>query len=130
MNRRGGEVLDEGFSLIEVLIAVVLLGIGVTAVLSGLQGAIIGSRVNRDLATANTVLISAAEAVKDEARNHYMACPTTYDPTIGIAPPTGWTVSYTMVDCSSTGMKLQRIAVQVSGPGGSNQSVEILKAGP
>lgn len=126
---------EGGFTLIETLIAVMLLGVGVIAVLGGLQSSIIGSRVNRDLATANTVLMSSAEAVKDEVRNHYAACPaaaTSYNPVNGVVLPTGWTpsmVSYT-VDCSSDSIKLQRITVKVLGPDGSPQSVEVLKAGP
>ena len=63
---------DGGFSLIEVLIAVVILGLGFTALLGALGVTYSGSHSFRDQSDAKTVAISAAERVKTVA---YVDCP-------------------------------------------------------
>jgi prepilin-type N-terminal cleavage/methylation domain-containing protein len=63
---RGGThpELDEGFSLIEVLVAVVILGLAFVALLTAMQISILGTDAHRKQSDAGTVLLSAADLVK------------------------------------------------------------------
>lgn len=62
---------DEGFSLVEVLITIVLMAIGVTALLTGMVTASRGASDNRSTADARQALLSTAEQV---LRAPYEAC--------------------------------------------------------
>jgi prepilin-type N-terminal cleavage/methylation domain-containing protein len=55
---------DEGFTLIEVLIATVILGLGVAALIAGLGTQAKVSLANRNQSQAETTLTAAAEYVK------------------------------------------------------------------
>jgi prepilin-type N-terminal cleavage/methylation domain-containing protein len=57
---------DAGFTLIEVLIAMIVLSLGVMAVLGALRVGVDSGRVQRDLSTAELTLRSLAEHVKAE----------------------------------------------------------------
>jgi prepilin-type N-terminal cleavage/methylation domain-containing protein len=52
---------DRGDTLIEVLIALMIIGIGVVALMSGLAASVTGSAVHKNLATTDVALKSAAE---------------------------------------------------------------------
>jgi prepilin-type N-terminal cleavage/methylation domain-containing protein len=67
---------DEGFTLIEVIISVAILGIGFTALLGTLGVAFSGSHSFRDESDAKTVVISAAERVKSVV---YVPCAVAAD---------------------------------------------------
>lgn len=89
---RGRQSRDEGFTLIEVLISVVVLGIGVTALLGTLGVAFSASHSFRDQSDAKTVAISAAERVKSVA---YVSCATPADyrstaKLVGSEYPSSW----------------------------------------
>ena len=68
--------LDGGFTLIEVLISVAILGLGFVALLGTLGVAYSGSHSFRDQSDAKTVVISAAERVKSVA---YVPCAVAAD---------------------------------------------------
>ena len=94
------------------------------------------SDVHRKQADANTVLLSAAEAIKDPAANPYQACagPGSYNPTSGVTLPSGWSSSSVQVvavrywdgttfttTCSDTDslghiLQLQRVDLSVTSP--------------
>lgn len=63
---------DAGVSLIEVLIALAIMGIAVVGILGALVTQLSGGRVHRDQANAATVVSSAAERVK--AAGYVSAC--------------------------------------------------------
>ena len=65
---------DAGFTLIEVLIAMVILGIGFTALLAAMGVAFSGATSFRQQSDAGGVALSAAERVKGAA---YVNCATT-----------------------------------------------------
>lgn len=101
---------DDGFSLIEVLVAVALLGIAVAAILGGMMTSLLATDVHRKQATGETVLRSYAEATKSHAQANYAPCATTYTPAYtapaGFSATTPVPVSYrsgaTWVNASET----------------------------
>jgi Tfp pilus assembly protein PilV len=125
MNRRFD---DAGLSLIEALIAVVILGITFVAILGGMATSITGSAYHRTQASENAILIDAAEAVKKAA---YTPCATNpnYAPAAASAPvPTNdwvmwspaevididyWNGTTFIEDCSADG-NLQLVTLRVT----------------
>ncbi|MFJ8159443.1 prepilin-type N-terminal cleavage/methylation domain-containing protein [Streptomyces sp. NPDC096136] len=82
--RRRGE---EGETLVEVLVAVVLIGVAFVAILGGMGTAIISSAKQQQVTGADAVIRSAAEKVVSAP---YVSCARGYEtPT----PPTGYTVA-------------------------------------
>jgi len=143
---------DEGFSLAEVLVTIVIVGITFSAILGGLMMSIRVSDLQRTEATADAVARSAAEWVKDSVRNPYVPCggtgayslaglptPSGYSATItsvaysdGAAPATTGTYdlpSHIQATCPSGGDKgLQRITiVATSSDGQAAETVQIMK---
>jgi type II secretory pathway pseudopilin PulG len=84
---------EAGDSLIELIIAVAILGLAVTAILGAIASGLSLSVVHRRQTDASAVLISASEAIKDSSINPHVACASTYDITTGITYPTGWSAS-------------------------------------
>jgi len=89
---------ENGESLVEILIAMVIIGLVVSAYFASYATASISSKAQRDLVTADAVLRNYAEAVKSAVRDPINGCgkasPTTF--TVVYAPPTGFTVSSTL----------------------------------
>lgn len=78
---------EEGETLVEVLVAVVLMGVAFVTVLGGIGTAIISSVTQAKVTTADSVIRSAAEQVVDDP---YVSCARDYrTPTT----PAGYTVS-------------------------------------
>ena len=65
---------DEGFSLVETLVAVVILGIGVVGLMSALAFAYTATTRHRELATANSLAQRATEVVADPLETPWSAC--------------------------------------------------------
>lgn len=137
-------VRDEaGTTLVEVLMTVAILGVGIVAIVGGMGASIIGTDHHRKQAQAHTVLLSAADVVKSQAVNPYVACATTaaYTAGAGVSLPAGWTTSYISVRsvrywdgstfaaaCPSPDSKLQLIEVQVATPDSrATESVAVVK---
>ena len=64
--RKGG---DEGVSLVEIVMALVLLGLVVSALMAGLATVARASKSQRDLVKADTVMRAYAESVKYQVRD-------------------------------------------------------------
>lgn len=98
MRAGGARDATAGSSLIEVLVAVALMGIAFVALLSGLAAAVTSSDVHRSKGLADTHLKSYAELVK--ADKPYVACGSTSD--YALAPAalatSGFTVAVTQVE--------------------------------
>jgi Tfp pilus assembly protein PilV len=99
----GAAAEDRGESLIEILVSLVIMGIAIAALVTGLAGASRSSALNRDQADANTLVARSVEAVKaapyygtncDQAaaRSAYEGAFTT----AGVTLPTGWTRTVTV----------------------------------
>ncbi|MEV7590064.1 type II secretion system protein [Streptomyces sp. NPDC089922] len=78
---------EEGETLIEVLVAVVLIGVAFVAVLGGMGTAIVGSVTQQRLTGADSVVRSAAERIVGAP---YVSCSTGYTTP---EPPAGYTVT-------------------------------------
>ncbi len=144
---------EDGFSLAELLVSIVLVSVTFVAILSGLMTTIRVSAVHRTQATTDAVVRSAAEWVKDVSHNPYrtscngpqmyslngLAMPTGYSATVtrveywdGVAPTaTGtYTLSSHIVSACPAGVDkgLQRITiVATSSDGQASETVQIMK---
>jgi prepilin-type N-terminal cleavage/methylation domain-containing protein len=89
---------DAGFSLVEIVITIAIVGVTFSAILGGLFASITVSALQQKEATADTVARSAAEVVKDSEHNPYSNCagPGHYSLT-GLSVPSGFSVSITDV---------------------------------
>jgi prepilin-type N-terminal cleavage/methylation domain-containing protein len=140
---------EAGFSLAEILITIAIVGVTFTAILGGMVTSITVSSLHRKQATADTVARSAAEWVKDAARNGYVSCAgnNTYSLS-GLTIPSGYGVAVTRVEywngtfpsggaayepafqssCPSTDPGLQRITIAAtSNDGQDTETVQVLK---
>jgi hypothetical protein len=133
---------EHGDTLVEVMLAIVIGGIIVIALLSGLGTAIQLSSKHRGQANADVVLVSAADSVKNQA---YVACPSvttsSYSPTSGVTLPSGWSASNVTItsvqkwngsafqsSCPASDGKLQLITIQAASPdGNSTETVDVIK---
>lgn len=140
-------VRDEaGTTLVEVLMATAILGIGVVAIVAAMGTSIIGTDHHRKQAQAHTVLLSAADVVKSQSANPYQSCATSgsYAPGAGVTLPSGWTPAAISVQsvrywdgsafaaaCPSPDRKLQLVEVQVATPDGrATESLTLVKRNP
>jgi prepilin-type N-terminal cleavage/methylation domain-containing protein len=90
---------DEGFSLAEILVTIVIVGITFTAILGGLMTSIRVSDLQRAEATADAVARSAAELVKDSIKNPYVNCAGAgaYS-LVGLTPQPGYSAAIVSVE--------------------------------
>ncbi|MGY1736191.1 type IV pilus modification PilV family protein [Geodermatophilus sp. SYSU D00684] len=128
---------DRGETLLEILIATVILGITAVAVLSGLMTTVTVSDTHRKQATAGAAVKDYAESLSRHVAAsdaHYAECAAAgasspYQPvSVGYAAPAGYSASVSAVQywnptsrtftagCSSAGM--ERVTLQVSSSDG------------
>lgn len=140
-----------GFTLVELLVAMAILGTAVVALMGALGVAIRTSDRHETQSQASVLLQAAAEALADPARNPWTECaqPGDYDPTAGFAAegivvPAGYAVSVGAVRYYDGGgfgttcyepsqgwaARLQAIELSVTGPAGrGNASLDVIKRG-
>jgi prepilin-type N-terminal cleavage/methylation domain-containing protein len=124
---------EAGMTLVEVLVALAILGIAVITIVGGLGTASNASDRHRKQATADTVVKGYAEAIKQKDEvGAYVGCTTaTPTPLSSYAPTSlhsGWTVpsGYT---ASATAIKYWNptaVAFQSSCPSGNDQGAQLL----
>ena len=140
---------DAGFSLAEILVAIAIVGITFTAILGGIMTSITASALQRKQATADAIVRSAAESVKDSNQNAYVSCavPGSY-PLGAVTVPGGFAVNITLVEywtgttpvagtpyspafqpaCPATDKGMQRITiVATSSDGQVAEKVQVIK---
>jgi type II secretory pathway pseudopilin PulG len=95
-----GGTSEDGFTLVEVVLAVAILTLAVVAIAAGMGTSIIASDHHRRQVDANAVLIRAAEKVKSPSTSYADCPPTPADKTgYEIAarnisdPPAGWNLA-------------------------------------
>jgi prepilin-type N-terminal cleavage/methylation domain-containing protein len=78
---------DAGFSLAEIMVTIVIVGIAFAAILGGMATSIVVSDVHRKQASADALARSAAEALKDQGVA-YVDCagPNAYDSALPTDP--------------------------------------------
>ena len=111
---------ERGDTLVEILAALVIIGLIVSAYFAAYATASTGSKGQRDLVTADGVLRDYAEAIKSAVRDQVNGCgksnPTTF--TASYTPPAGFTVSsspsVTGQTCPAvTAVNLEHLTVQL-----------------
>jgi prepilin-type N-terminal cleavage/methylation domain-containing protein len=110
---------ERGSTLVEVLVAVALLGIAFTAILGGLGTAVQTSGQHREEADANAALVSAAETVKAANFAPCSNALATYRDFVRVNTPLpdGWSSSdLDVVDVGCTTAALQMVTVSAHGP--------------
>ena len=133
---------EAGFSLVEVLITVVIVGIAFAAILGGMVTSIVVSDLHRKQASSAALARSAVEALKDQAVA-YVNCAAPNDYASALPPaPGGYGVSISSVkywDGTSSDpvafsgscppdMGMQLITVVAgSGDGRASETVEFVK---
>ncbi len=130
---------ERGETLIELVVTVAILGIAIVVVVAGLATAIVASDSHRKLASADTMVRSIAEAVKDRsvtwnANADYSAAisgvdTTGYQVTVARQCWTGNSGNPTWADCPNGDLGLQRLTITVTstGPRAESGSVTIIK---
>jgi prepilin-type N-terminal cleavage/methylation domain-containing protein len=141
---------ERGFSLPEVLLTILIVGVTATAILGGMLASTTVSSQHRSATTADTVVRSAAEWVKDPAKNPYISCASAGSYSLsGLSIPTGFSATISRVEywdysgpslpngayqpsfrtsCPATDQGLQRITVVASAAGGqATETVMVLK---
>ncbi len=135
---------ERGETLVELLIAIVILGVAVTTLLAALATAITASASHRRHATSDTLARSFAEALSDPdpaSGTPYVDCATSYPLPGYLAVPTGFDAPTTAVSywkAGSTGASdadftttcppagdqgLQRVTITVRATANGEQSV-------
>jgi prepilin-type N-terminal cleavage/methylation domain-containing protein len=131
---------EAGYTLSEVLVAVVILGIGVVAVVGALSSSLFTARVHRDIVTSDAVVRQYAEQLTAAV---YTPCATPaagYPAMAGV--PAGYTVSIVDVDyadaadsapvfsdscAANPNNEVQRITLEASHTGSEKVGVQRLQ---
>jgi type II secretory pathway pseudopilin PulG len=143
---------DRGETLVELLVALVILGIAVVAIVGGLASSVLISDVHRKQAQAGVIVRDYAEALQaavTASQLNYAACPAApgYAPSAAALSATGFTVpsgytaaasvqywdgSSTFGSCPAGGdTGLQRVTLTVSSDDGrARQALEVVLRKP
>lgn len=118
---------DTGESLLEIVITVVVIGVTVTALVSGLASVSAAGEAHRQGVRADTVMRNYAEAAKAAAR----ACTVggTWQP--AYTPPSGYTVSRDPASSACPPIAAPaRVDLTVTAPSGASQTMTIVVRTP
>ncbi len=135
MSARQRDGSDAGLTLVEVLLAVSILGVGVLVLVGGMMTSIKVSGQGQVAAEGQTALRAYAEAV---SAADYVDCAGSY-PSPGFTAPSGWVASApavtywdgsTFTAACGTDLGLQRVALTITASDGSVVSLTIAKRAP
>lgn len=125
---------DDGFTLIEALIAIAIIGVGLVAVVAAMQFGFESARLQQGAATGESALRSAAEQVKAAS---YGDCASSYAVTAqaGVSVDAGdvefWDGNTDPAEfstsCPSDDPGVQKITIEVQVDGGETYSTEVVK---
>lgn len=132
---------DGGFTLIELVVAVAIMGIAMVFIVAGMTTSIFASDVHRRQSTAETVIRDFAEYVTNAA---YVTCAGTPTYATGFASVSGYAAQVTAVTylnnpltdtafsptCSSS-TALQKLSLKVSDTSGrDSETLDLVKRSP
>lgn len=107
---------DEGVSLVEIVIAIVIMGVVFSALFAALGTVAYSSKSHRELTTADTVMRSYAEATKEAVRTDCSNGGVTY--TVDYDPPDGFVPAGAPGNCPVPTAP-QTLNLTVAGPNGT-----------
>lgn len=119
--RRAALDSQEGVGLVEVLVAVAILGVTLVALLAAISTGSLGVATTEERVTAESLARSQIEYTKSEA---YLAAPASY-PTV--TPPAGYAVSADATSIPGGDGSIQMITVTVTRNGDTLLTVEDYK---
>ncbi|MFH0889125.1 MAG: prepilin-type N-terminal cleavage/methylation domain-containing protein [Planctomycetota bacterium] len=107
-NHTTSEVCFSGFTLIEVIIAMVLLTIGTLTLLSVLSGGVLQKETSREYDIARNAAAAQLEEVRGKDFTSIHGISGTYFAVTGLTAPTGWTQAgrIEQIQCSDHGTNL------------------------
>jgi Tfp pilus assembly protein PilV len=117
---------EQGMSLVEVVIALVILASVVTALMAALATTSSGSEHHRELVRADAALRNYAEATKLAVRQSCDDGPTYTPPT----SPTGYTVTGATGTCPPKSGSLTPVTLTVTVPNGAAKTMDIIVRSP
>ena len=130
-------ISDRGETLVELLVAIVILGVAGVAILAGMAMSVRGSDLHRKEATGGAYVRSFAEVIQTYVdANGYKSCgsaASTYGSLSVPDLPPGYTTAVTAVkswngstwvDCTGTSTVLQRLDLKVKSAGSGVQQAE------
>jgi type II secretory pathway pseudopilin PulG len=136
-----GRRSESGDTLIEVLLAIIILGLASVAIMMAFATSISGSAEHRSLASFDTVLRSASEQaisqLEQQTTSEFGTCPGTYSVNFSLGAP-GYSAVITQIQYwngSSFGSTCiinapQLITITVTGPTGATYSISVVVDGP
>jgi type II secretory pathway pseudopilin PulG len=118
---------DRGETLVEIILAVVIIGVSVTALVSGLATAANAGVVQRDGALSDTVLRNIAEDAKATARTCRVGDPLALD----LSLPTGWSAATAPSgpQCPAAATPL-RLTISVTSPSAVTSTLDVVVRTP
>ena len=112
---------QDGVGLVEVLVAVAILGVTLVTFLTAISTGSIGVATTEERVTAENLARSQLEYAKSQA---YLAAPASY---VTVTPPTGYAVSADATSLPEGGSAIQKITVTVTRNGEMVLTVEDYK---
>ena len=122
---------ETGFSLIEVLVATVILGTAIVSLIFGMGTLLDSSSQNRQATTAGIVARDYAEALDVAVAQPNAWCSTSY--TASYTPPAGYTVTPSVGACpanTATTPQFQTVSIAVTGPSNSRANLTVVVREP
>jgi type II secretory pathway pseudopilin PulG len=121
---------DRGDTLVEIVLALVIIGLVVGAFFGAYATASTGSKTQRDLVTADGVLRSYAELTKDSVRRQCVGAATTYTVTYSLpAPAATWPPLSpppgSPQRCPSSATTTEHVTLRVTMPNGVARSLTL-----
>ncbi|MCH8919194.1 MAG: hypothetical protein IIA23_00600 [Chloroflexi bacterium] len=112
---------QEGVGLVEVLVAVAILGVTLVALLTAISTGSLGVATTEERVTAENLARSQLEYTKSQA---FLPAPASY---ATVTPPTGYTVSADAVSIPEGASAIQKITVTITRNGETLLTVEDYK---
>ena len=113
---------ERGESLIEIIFAIIVIGLVVSAVVAAISTSENGTVAHRDLVTADNVLRNYAESAKDAVRT---SCPGGGTWTPSYTPPVGYVVSMTGSSLCPAVTTTGSITLRATMPSGTVKTLSI-----